>query len=284
MKSIPSLVVAVGVFVLVALIFNSESAAAALKEKNLKIKKTEADGRIVGATVTIQEADGGPIINKFQTKYPAATVLKVTASLNVKNGFYRVQLLNNGKTSLTLSAEKGKSDSGLTELGVDENGSISYKVLAKKAGNVVLNLSFDPISSPGNSITSQAISNAKTSGSGGELILTLNCAAGKKCILHAQNTSNTKAYKKITFEIEYRMMTGETTIEKIKSGIIEDALFPSKTEEWPLGLVFGEPPRNIKIKLLDADMVEPETTLPDRFPQTKDNINLTTISEKLIGN
>jgi len=283
MNNIYRLGVAVLVFFLMALIFKSESTAAVLKEKNVKIKKIEAEGRITGGIVTVQEANGGPIINKFRTDYPAQTILKVAASLSVNKGIYRVELLNDGKPSMTLSAESGKPDRGVTDVGVDEKGDIAYRVLAKKAGDVVLELSFVPVSLPVNSRTSQTSLNEKTVESGDGLTLILNCTAGKKCVVQARNQSKAKAYKKIEFEIEYQMMTGEATIEKIKNGIIEDVLFPNKTQEWTIGLVFGEPPRSIKIKLLAAEVVDPAAILTHKPPQTNNDISLNTVSEKVLG-
>jgi hypothetical protein len=87
-----------------------------------------------------------------------------------------------------------------------------------------------------------------------------------------RNISTTKAYRNILFQIDYNVMELEETIERSKRGTIEEVLFPGKVGDWPIGLVFGKPPRDIKIKLVTAEEIDPATVAAPGPGQPKNNI------------
>jgi hypothetical protein len=261
-------------------VFNSVSAAAVLKEQNLKIKTSAAEDKIFQARITIKESNGGPAVNSLRINYPPSTRLMVTASLALQKGSYKVEIMDKGKTMITVTAENGKTVKDSGEFTVDETGSMQYRVTAKKANNVVFDLSFIPVAVRKDSPPSQVVSYDKTSGGNDGLNLVLAFLAGKNCTLRVQNTSKSKAYRNILFQIDYSMMGKEEVTEKIKRGTIDDTLLPDKTGEWPIGLVFGEPPRNIKIKLVSADTVDPGAVTGSDRNQPPKVVNLTAVSER----
>jgi hypothetical protein len=77
------------------------------------------------------------------------------------------------------------------------------------------------------------------------------------------------------------MMTRDGTIEKSKSGGIKDVLLPGKTGEWPIDLVFGEPPKDIKTLLIKADTADPAGVSVYDNNQRKNSVVPVTSSEKL---
>jgi hypothetical protein len=123
-------------------------------------------------------------------------------------------------------------------------------------------------------------SSEKMSGNREGLNLTLTCIAGRNCILKIQNTNKSEAYRNISFQVDYNMMVEEGIVEKIKRGIIEDTILPEKTGEWPIGLVFGEPPRSFKIKLISANAVDPSTVTGADPNQPKKTVMLNVVSER----
>jgi len=192
----------------------------------------------------------------------------------VKKGSYKIELLETDKPSLTLASKDGKIVRGNGRLSVSASGAVQYRVTAKKAKNVVFNLSFNRI--PDKSRVSHTSSEEKLSSGGDGLNLKLNCIAGKNCSLHVQNMSRSKAYRNILFQIDYKMMTRDGTIERSKKGGVENALLPDKTGEWPLDLIFGEPPKDIKVSLIKADAVDPAgITMPAADQQNYSVIQLT---------
>jgi len=92
--------------------------------------------------------------------------------------------------------------------------------------------------------------------------------------------SRSKAYRNILFRIDYKMMTREGTIEKSKNGGIEDVLFPDKTGEWPIDLVFGEIPKDIRVLLINADKVDPAEIKAPGIDQQKNSVIPLIPSEK----
>jgi hypothetical protein len=249
-------------------VFSSVCLAAELKEKGLKVIPLVSGGKITGAKVMINAANGGPKINVLQLNYPYPTVLITTASLTVKKGFYKIELLEKDKPSLTLAAQAGQTVKGNDRLSVSSSGAVQYRVTAKKAKNVVFNLSFSPVAAP---VASQVRTSIETP-EGDRLNLALTCIAGKNCRLQMQNMSRSKAYRNILFQIDYKMMMGENTVEKSKSGGIEDVLLPDKTGEWPIELVFGEPPKDIKVSLIKADAVDPALITVSSIDQRKNSV------------
>jgi hypothetical protein len=93
--------------------------------------------------------------------------------------------------------------------------------------------------------------------------------------------SRYKAYRNILFRIDYKMMTRDGTIEKSKSGGIKDVLLPGKTGEWPIDLVFGEPPKDIKTSLIKADAADPAGITVHDNDQRKNSVVPVISSEKL---
>jgi biopolymer transport protein ExbD len=269
------------VFFLIAL-FSSVCVAAALKEQNLNVKKSVSEDKVITIKITVKASNGGPAVNSLPVDYPEGTILMVTASLTLKKGFYKVELLNKDKTSMTITAENGKTDKDSGEVSVDETGSIRYRVTAKKANSVVFDLSFIPVAIKKDYKPNQVSSYDKMSDSGGGLNLALTCLAGKNCTLKVQNMGKSKAYRNILFQIDYNMMDGEQTIEKIKRGAIEDTILPDQKGEWQVGLVFGEPPRNIKIKLIGADTVDPAAVTGSDKDQLPKVVILNAVSERLL--
>jgi hypothetical protein len=262
-------------------IFGSACLAAELKEKGLQVTPSLSGGKIAGVKVTINAANGGPKVNVLQLNYPGSTVLITTASLTAKKGFYKIELLEADKPSLTLATQGGKTVKGNGRLSVLASGAVQYRVTAKKAKKVVLNLSFSPLVVQDESRVSRIYSEGKISPEGDGLKLGLTCGAGKNCRLQAWNMSRSKAYRNILFQINYKMMTREGSLEKSKSGGIEDVLLPDKTGEWPIDLVFGEPPKDVKVLLIKADAVDPAgITAPTGDQQNNRIIPLTPSSGK----
>jgi hypothetical protein len=263
--------------ILLAIVFSSLCLAAELEEKGLQISPSVSGGKIAGVKVMIKAANGGPKVNTLQLGYPDSTILTAAASLTAKKGFYKIELLEKGKPSLTLTVQNGKAVQGNGRLSVSSGGSVQYIVTAKKAKNVAFDLSFSPLVVQDESRVSRISSvSAKSDG----LNLILICIAGKNCRLQVQNMSQSKAYRNILFRIDYKMMTREGTIEKSKSGGIEDTLFPNKTGEWPIALIFGETPKDIKVSLKKADAVDPAGMTAPGIDQQKNRVIPLTSSEK----
>ena len=241
--------------ILLSIVFSSACLAAELEEKGQQVNPSVSGGKITLVKVIINAANGGPQANTLQLDYPDATILITAASLTVKKGFCKVELLEKGKPSLTLTAQGKKTVKGNGRLSVSGGGSVQYRVIAKKAKDVVFNLSFSPLAAQDESRVSQTSSESVDSEG---LNLRLTCiGGGKNCRLQMQNMSRSKAYQNILFQIDYKIITREGTIEKSKSGGIEEVLFPNKTGEWPIDLVFGETPKDIKVLLIKADAVDP---------------------------
>ncbi|MEN6622913.1 MAG: hypothetical protein ABFD50_15365 [Smithella sp.] len=240
------------------LIFNSTCFAAKYAEDGLQTIPFLTEGKITGVRVILKAANGGSKINILQLNYPASTVLITNASLTAKKGYYKIELLDMGKPSLTLTSRGGKAVTGDGRLTVNASGAAQYKVTAKKAKDIVLNLSFSPVIKKDEPKISQISKVEKKSSGGGDgLSLKLICSAGKNCIIQAQNLSSSKAYRNIYFRIDYKMMTGEGSIEKSKSGNIKDIVLPDKTEDFPIAIVFGEPPKDMGISIIKAETVDP---------------------------
>jgi hypothetical protein len=266
--------------ILLFIVFSSACLAAKYEEDGLQVTSLVSGGKIAGVKVMINAANGGPKINVLQLNYPYPTVLMTTASLTVKKGFYKIELLEKDKPSLTLTSQDGKTVKGDDRLSVSASSALQYRVTAKKAKNVVFNLFFSPM--PDKLRVSRTSSEENLSSDGNGLKLKLNCIAGKNCALQVQNMSRSKAYRNILFRIDYKMMTRESTVEKSKSGGIEDVLLSDKTGEWQLDLVFGEPPKDIKVSLIKADAVDPAGITAPGADQHNSVIPLTNIKSPAI--
>ncbi len=246
------------VLILSSIVFSSTCFAAKYAEKGLQATPLVTGGKITGVKIIIKEATGGPKINILQLNYPGSTELITNASLTAKKGLYKIELLEADKPSLTLTAQGGKTVKGSGRMSVSASGAVQYRVTAKKAKNIVLNLSFSPVvTREDQRISTASAVEKKSLGKEDGINLKLICTAGKNCLLQAQNMSSSKAYQNILFRIDYKMMTRESTIERSKSGSIEDVVLPDKTGEWPIDLVFGEPPKDIWVSFLKADTVDP---------------------------
>lgn len=241
------------VFLLVIL-FPFIGMAAEMEEKGLRVSPPLSREKVTQVKIMIDSADGGPKVHTLQLGYPASTVLVTAASLTVKKGSYKIELLGNDKPAVTLSAQNGKTVKAEGRLNVSAEGAVQYRVTAKKAKGVAFDLSFNPYQEEvrGGSVDAEE----KLSLNGDSIKLKLTCVAGKDCLLRVQNLSPSKACRNIFFRIDYKIMTRTETVEKNKSGIIEDILPPGKAGEWPVGLVFGEPPKDMKIAVIKADAVD----------------------------
>lgn len=244
--------------IFLSIVFNSTCFAAKYVEKGLQAIPFVTEGKITGVRVILKAANGGSKINILQLNYPASTVLVANASLTAKKGYYKIELMEMDKPSLILTSQNGKTVKGDGRLTVNASGAAQYRVTAKKAKDIVLNFSFNPLvtkDEPKISRTSPV--EKKLSGGGDGLNLKLICSAGKNCIVQTQNMSRSKAYRNISFRIDYKIMAGEGMIEKSKSGSIKDAVLPDKIEEWPIALIFGEPPKEMGVSLIKAETVDP---------------------------
>jgi hypothetical protein len=262
-------------------VFRPVCMAADLAESGVQVKALAAEGETTQARVTVKKANGGPKVNTLQVDYPGSTILSTTASLSVKKGFYKIELLENGRTSLILKAQGRKTVQGSGRLSVNAAGLVQFRVLAKNAKDVVLQLSFSSTGVVKPEKSTETVSSASASaGSKDSVSMTLTCLAGKNCRLQVRNMSTDKAYRNISFQIDYQMMELEGSVQKSKRGIIEDVLSPNKAGEWPLGLVFGEPPRDIRIKLLTFEAIDPSTAAASGPDRPKNNVLPLINSEK----
>jgi hypothetical protein len=157
-------------------------------------------------------------------------------------------------------------------MSVNAGGAVQYRVTAKRAKDVAFKLSFSPLPVQDEPPVSQTSSENKLSSDGDGLNLRLTCIAGKNCRLQVQNMSKSKAYRNILFQIDYKMMTIKDALEKSKRGTVADALLPGKTGEWQIGLVFGEPPKDITVSLIKADAVDPAEVTARDIDQQKNNV------------
>lgn len=243
-----------GVLFLLIILFPFIGKAAEMEENGLRVSPPLSRDKITHVQVMIDSADGGPKVKTLQLGYSASTVLVTAASLTVKKGSYKIELLGNDQPAVTLSAQNGKTVKAAGRMNVSAEGAVQYRVTAKKAKGIAFDLSFNPYQEEvrGSSVYAEE----KLSLNGDILKLKLTCVAGKDCLLEVQNLSPSKACRNIFFRIDYKIMTQTETVEKNKSGIIEDILPPGKTGKWPVGLVFGEPPKDIKIAVIRADAVD----------------------------
>ena len=254
--------------------------ASVLVENGTLVKARVAEGKITQALITVT-ADGGPKLNTLQVDYPELSILAVTASLSVKKGSYKVELLENGRTSLTLNADGRKTAKGSGSLSVNATGEVQYRVLAKNAKDVVFELSFSPPVVPEVVRSSQAVSAGKSAeGTEEGLTLALTCLAGKDCRLQARNMSRTKAYRGILFQVDYSMLETDEFVEKSNGAPSETFFSRAKWGDWPIGLVFGGPPRDIKIKLVKAEEIDPATVTTAGPGRPQNSVRLLSSSDK----
>jgi hypothetical protein len=244
-------------------------AAARLQEKGFESADAIKDGKIVAIKILIDSANGGPATRYLKVERPESTILKATVSLAVKNGSYKIELLENNKPSLTLTAKGGKRVTGSGSMTVNADGRIQYRVTAKKAKGVVINFSFTLLRvAPGAGVGKQIVQRPEEKVSieqatenesllSKEIKLSLTCLPGKNCRVTAQNKSRTKAYRNIAFEITFSTMVAGEEAEKIKVGTVDAAVLPDKTDEWAIGLTFTENPKDLAIRLVNADAIEP---------------------------
>ena len=76
-------------------------------------------------------------------------------------------------------------------------------------------------------------------------------------------------------------MSKEESLERSKCGTIGDVLMPGKTGEWPIDLVFGEPPKDIRISVIKADEVASAQAAPSVAEQRKEIVLPLVSPEKL---
>jgi hypothetical protein len=139
-------ILTVTVFLMLVLTTEGWSAPEALNESNIHISQSVNEGRVSAAKITVDSSNGGPEIVKMQADYPAGTVILVEATLTVKEGYYKVELLNKGKTSLVLAAKDGKVVKGKGRMSATANGDVEYRVTSRKAKKAYLELSLKPVS------------------------------------------------------------------------------------------------------------------------------------------
>ncbi len=255
--------------ILLSVFFSQACLAADLEEKGRRVSPSVSGGKITLVKVIINAANGGPKVDTLQLAYSDSTILIADVSLTVKKGFYQIELLEKGKPSLTLKAQAGKTVKGNGRLSVNAGGTVQYRVTAKKAKDIAFDFSFSPLNVPDESRVSRTSSEAAEADG---LNLKLTCSAGKNCLLQVQNMSRSKSYRNILFRIDYKMMTREGTVEKSKNGGIADPLFPDKTGEWPIDLVFGEIPKDIRVLLINADKVDPAEIKAPGIDQKKNSV------------
>jgi hypothetical protein len=272
----------------IVLAFSAISEAAKLRESGVQSAPSIVDDKVASTVITIDAASGGPTTKSLKVGYPKSTVLKASIALTNKSGVYRITFIEKGKKAFSLSVKNGKSVKGSGIVTVNAAGAIQYSVTAIKAKNVVLNLSFSPVAAKTENsvktentaamknekkvmpaanaevvekVSSNKVTTASSLSSDRDIRLALSCLPGKNCRLRLQNSSSSKAYRNISFEIEYKMMTSREDKENVKVGTIEEAVLPNKTSEWPLGLVFGEVPKDIKISLVKAEAIDPANVI-----------------------
>ena len=145
MKRRHAIMVAVILASLLALTVNGWCAQEPLKESNIKTTQSVEGGKVCGAKITVESSNGGPGIVKMQADYQPGTILLATASLTVEKGYYKVELLNNGKTSLVMEAKDGKIIKGTGRMSANTDGDVVYRVTSKNAKNSCLELSLKPV-------------------------------------------------------------------------------------------------------------------------------------------
>ncbi|HET6420734.1 MAG TPA: hypothetical protein VFG19_11290 [Geobacteraceae bacterium] len=134
------------VYSMLALATTCWSATKPLTENSVETSQSVKDGKVSAARITVESSNGGPEIIKMRTDYPARAVLQVEASLTVKEGYYKVELLNSGKPSLVLEAKDGKTVRVKGRMSVTSGGDVEYRVTSRNARNSCLELSFTPVS------------------------------------------------------------------------------------------------------------------------------------------
>jgi hypothetical protein len=274
--------------------------ATKLQEKGLQINTSMTGGKVSGAKATIDAAHGGPKIYSLKVAYPAATILTATVSLNNNKGYYRIELLEKGKVTLNLAAKDGKAVQGSGRISVNKHGEVQYRVTALKAKGVTYEMAFAslaaktvmpnsavPAAQPKPTTAEMIVAPTvkpkpaeKAAEQGNDLALTIACLPGKKCLIRVQNNSKTKAYRNIHFVINYRVMTEQDYIQKAKVGVIDDTLFPLIADEWPLSLIFGEPPKDIRVALVKAEAIEPSPVKKNVIEAKNNKVTPLTAVEK----
>ena len=151
----------------------------------------------------------------------------------------------------------GKTDIGSGRVSVNATGAIQYRVTAINARDVTIEMFLNTLTdgSANRKVIEQ--DEDKQVLSNKDLRLSLACKPGENCNLTIQNKSKIKAYRNIAFQIRYKMTTDQGEKEIVKSSIIEDILMPKTTDDWPIALVFGEVPRDLKVRLSNAEAIKP---------------------------
>jgi hypothetical protein len=139
-------ILTVVVSLMLVLVANGWRAAETLNESNIQISQSVEEGKVSAARITVDSSNGGPAIINMQADYPADTVLQVEASLTVKTGYYKVELLNKGKPSLVLEARDGKVVKGKGRMSATANGDVEYRVTSRNAKEAYLELLLKPVS------------------------------------------------------------------------------------------------------------------------------------------
>lgn len=243
--------------IILLLLSYSICSAANLQENGFKLTTTLDDNKVSTVNINIASANGGPKINSLQVNYPKATILVGTVTLSDKSGYYRLELLENGKPTLAISVKDGKTDVGSGRISVNATGAIQYRVTAIKAKEVGVEMFFTTLAGGKESKKSVEQEEDKGAPSNSDLRLSLACKPGENCDLTIQNKSKLKAYRNIAFQIRYKMTTDQGEKEVIKSSKIEDVLMPKSTDAWPIALVFAEVPKDLRVRLTNAEAMKP---------------------------
>jgi hypothetical protein len=243
--------------IVLLLLSYSLCSAANLQENGFKLTTTSDDNKVSTVNINIASANGGPKINSLQVNYPKSTILVGTVTLSSKEGYYRLELLENGKPSLTISVKDGKTDIGSGRVSVNATGAIQYRVTAINAKDVTVEMFFT--TPAGSSDKGKAIEQEgdRQTPSNSDLQFSLACKPGENCIITMLNKDKSKAYRNIVLEIRYKMTTDQGEKEIIESQKIEDMLLPRTTAKWAIALVFEEVPQGLKVSLIKAEAVKP---------------------------
>ncbi len=228
--------------------------AAASEENGFSVSSLLSGGKATIVKIMVNAAGGRPKTHTLRLAYPVATLLAADLSLSVKKGSCKIELLENGSPAVVLDAREKKTVQGNGRIRVNEDGAVQYRMTAKQAKDVAFDIVFIPVMDELR--VSRAYLEERFSAEGAGLNLRLECAAGNSCLIQVQNVSKTKVYRNILFRIDYKVMVQGDIQERSKYGTVGAVLLPAQKGEWPLGLVFGEPPQELKLALIKVDAAD----------------------------
>jgi hypothetical protein len=243
--------------IILLLLSSSICGAADLQENIFKLTPTLVDNKVSTVNINIASANGGPKINSLQVNYPKATILLAAVTLAGKSGYYRLELMENGKPTLAISVKDGKTGIGNGRVGVNASGAIQYRVTAINAQDVTIEIFFTEVKDNTDSAKVIEQEDDRQTPSHSDLHLSFACKPGENCNLTIQNKSKVKAYHNMAFQIRYKTTTDQGEKEIVKNGVIEDILMPKTTDDWPIALVFAKVPKDLRVSLSDAEAVKP---------------------------